>query len=92
MENIVYNPSVDCYSLHQEMINHSLQGEILNVKIENDKLKNENNELKHKLKQAIKLLILSKKECIYNGVETWRKLWKDFLKWLIIIRKIWNFL
>ena len=69
MENIVYNPSVDCYSLHQEMINHSLQGEILNVKIENDKLKNENNELKHKLKQAIKLLILSKKECIYNGDE-----------------------
>lgn len=69
MENIVYNPSVDCYSLHQEMINHSLQGEILNVKIENDKLKNENNELKHKLKQAIKLLMLSKKECIYNGDE-----------------------
>ena len=29
---------------------------------------------------------------VYNDVETWRKLWKDFLKWLIIIRKIWNFL
>lgn len=29
---------------------------------------------------------------LYNDVETWRKLWKDFLKWLIIIRKIWNFL
>ena len=25
---------------------------------------------------------------VYNDVETWRKLWKDFLKWLIIIRKI----
>jgi hypothetical protein len=46
LENIVYNPSVDCYSLHQEMVNHSLQGEIVNVKIENDKLKNENAELK----------------------------------------------
>lgn len=46
MENIIYNPSVDCYSLHQEMVNHSLQGEIMNVKIENDKLKNENDELK----------------------------------------------
>ena len=39
MENIIPNPSVDCYSLHQEMVNHSLQGEIMNVKIENDKLK-----------------------------------------------------
>lgn len=46
MENIIPNPSVDCYSLHQEMVNRSLQGEILNVKIENDKLKNENAELK----------------------------------------------
>ena len=33
------------------------------------KLENENDELKHKLKQAIKLLMLSKKECIYNGDE-----------------------
>lgn len=29
---------------------------------------------------------------VYNDVETWRKLWKDFLKWLIITKKIWNFL
>ncbi len=53
MENIIPNPSVDCYSLHQEMVNHSLQGEILNVKIENDKLKNENNELKHFIRDLI---------------------------------------
>lgn len=46
MENIIPNSSVDCYSLHQEMVNHSLQGEIMNVKIENDKLKNEIDELK----------------------------------------------
>ena len=52
MENIISNPSVDCYSLHQEMINHSLQGEIVNVKIENDKLKNENDELKAQLERA----------------------------------------
>lgn len=38
--------AVDCYSLHQEIINRSLQGEILNVKIENDKLNNEIAELK----------------------------------------------
>ena len=53
MKNIVYNSSLDCYSLHQEMINHSLQGEILNVKIENDKLKNENAELKCFIKDLI---------------------------------------
>ena len=52
MENIVYNPSVDYCSLRQEMINHSLQGEIVNVKIENDKLKNENDELKAQLERA----------------------------------------
>lgn len=46
MENIISNSSIDCYSLVQEIINHSLQEEILNVKIENDKLKNENDELK----------------------------------------------
>lgn len=32
-------------------------------------LENENDELKHKLRQARKLLMLSKKECIYNGDE-----------------------
>ena len=53
MENIIPSSSVDCYSLHQEMINHSLQGEILNVKIENDKLKNENDELKHFIRDLI---------------------------------------
>lgn len=46
MENIISNSSIDCYNLVQEIINHSLQEEILNVKIENDKLKNENDELK----------------------------------------------
>jgi wobble nucleotide-excising tRNase len=34
------------------MVNHSLQGEIVNVKIENDKLRNENDELKAQLKRA----------------------------------------
>jgi hypothetical protein len=56
MENIVYNPSVDCYSLHQEMVNHSLQGEIVNVKIENDKLKAQLERAKVYLKATSDLL------------------------------------
>ena len=52
MKNIIPNPSVDCYSLHQEMVNCSLQGEIMNEKIENDKLKYENDELKAQLERA----------------------------------------
>lgn len=52
MENIIPNPSVDCYSLYQETVNHSLEGEIMNVKIEHDKLKNENDELKAQLERA----------------------------------------
>lgn len=56
MENIVYNPSVDCYSLHQEMVNYSLQGEIVNVKIENDKLKAQLERAKIYLKATSDLL------------------------------------
>ena len=56
MENIIPNSSVDCYSLHQEMVNHSLQGEILNVKIENDELKAQLERAKVYLKATSDLL------------------------------------
>lgn len=72
MENIVYNPSSDCYSLHQEMINHSLQGEIMNVKIENDKLKNEIDELKCFIRDLIyenhnRCFQFSNTTCLFNS-------------------------
>lgn len=43
------------------------ENEDINLKLKI--LENENDELKHKLRQARKLLMLSKKECIYNGDE-----------------------
>ncbi len=71
MENIVYNPSVDCYSLHQEMVNHSLQGEIMNVKIENDKLKAQLERAKVYLKATSDLLQKQKEShYVLNLLET----------------------